>query len=155
MTVLQGYTQMINTFCACGEPTEWIDTYCQECWEKSCSDSWWEMLNSLTPKPKPMLVLIKLTGTKATCVFLAKDITRITPIFVGSNLEGYALELTREHNSIHLSPEQFDRLIPFLGYVDLSRDLDEDPSTILDAEFEQTMSELLDRAIKSPSIRPE
>jgi hypothetical protein len=154
MTVLQGYTPMTNTFCACGEPTEWIDIYCQECWEQTCSDSWWEMLNSLTPKTNPMLVLIKLAGTKATCIFLAKDITRITPILVGSNLEGYALELTREHKSIHLSPQQFDRLIPFLGYIDLSRDLDEELPTVLDEEFEEIIGELLDRAIKSPSIRP-
>jgi hypothetical protein len=104
---------------------------------------------------KPMLVLIKIAGTKATYLFLAKDITRITPILLDGKLDSYALDLTREHKSIHLSPQQFDRLLPFLGYVDLSRDLEqvEELTTPLD-EFEQTISELLDMAIASPSIRP-
>ena len=103
-----------------------------------------------------MLVLIKIAETKATCIFLAKDITRITPIFAGRELEGYALELIRELKSIHLSPQQFDRLLPFLSYVDLNRDLDDKGLPIsADQKFDQVMSELLDIAIASPSIRPQ
>jgi hypothetical protein len=33
--------------CECGEPSEWIDEYCQMCWEKACSESWWEMIRRL------------------------------------------------------------------------------------------------------------
>lgn len=104
-----------------------------------------------------MLVLVKIAEKKASILFQVKDITRITPIFVNGKLECYGLELTCDIHRIKLSPAQFDRLLPFLGYVDLSRDLDEpeELTTPLDEEFNNTISELLDMAIASPSTFPQ
>lgn len=31
----------------CNEPAEWVDEYCQECWEAECSRTWWEMVMTL------------------------------------------------------------------------------------------------------------
>jgi hypothetical protein len=35
---------MNNPKCKCGEPAEWLDTYCQVCWEEYCDQQWWQML---------------------------------------------------------------------------------------------------------------
>jgi hypothetical protein len=104
-----------------------------------------------------MLVLIKIPGNKASIIFLVKDITRITPVLLHGKLDCYGLELTDEPHRIKLTPAQFDRLLPFLGYVDLSRDLEEpeELTASLNEEFDRTMSELLDMAIAFPSPCPQ
>jgi hypothetical protein len=109
------------------------------------------------PQPSQMLVLIKIPGNKASIIFLVADITRITPILLQGKLDCYGLELTDEPHRIKLTPAQFDRLLPFLGYVDLTRDMEEpeELTAPLDEEFNRTISELLDMAIASPSPRPQ
>lgn len=138
--------------CTCGKPIEWIDTYCQECWEESCSNSWWEKVKLLTYKP----MLIKITEPTYTIFFRPEDIIRIVPVFSQREIDYYRLELKHESQCIQLSPQQLDRLTPFLSYVDLSIDLDEpEQLTVpLDEDFDKTISELLDMAIKSPLPSP-
>ncbi len=102
-----------------------------------------------------MLALIKIAGNKASILFRIKDITRITPILLDGKLDCYGLDLTCEPHRIKLSPAQFDRLIPFLSYVDLSRDLEEELTAPLEEEdFDRTISDLLDMAIESQPSTP-
>lgn len=35
------------TTCKCGKPAEWLDQYCQTCWEGLCADSWWTMIAAI------------------------------------------------------------------------------------------------------------
>ncbi len=104
-----------------------------------------------------MLALIKIAGNKASILFRIKDITRITPILLDGKLDCYGLDLTCEPHRIKLSPVQFDRLIPFLSYIGLSSGLEEEELTapLEEEDFDRTISELLDMAIASPSIRPQ
>jgi hypothetical protein len=111
--------------------------------------------HSTHPQLKQMLVLIKIAGNKASVIFRIKDITRITPILLNGKLDCYGLELTCEPHRIKLSPAQFDRLLPFLSYIDLSRDSEEELTAPLEEEdFDQTISDLLDMAIESQPPTP-
>lgn len=101
-----------------------------------------------------MLVLVKIAGNKASVIFRIKDITRITPIILNGKLYCYGLELTCEPHRIKLSPAQFNRLLPFLSYVDLSRDSEEELTAPLNEDFDETISELLDMAIESQPSTP-
>lgn len=40
---------MIINFCKCCEKgeIEWLDYYCQKCWEAECCRAWWEMISSI------------------------------------------------------------------------------------------------------------
>lgn len=44
----------INKVCKCGEPVEWVDEFCQMCWEARCSSEFWLMARSLPPVACPM-----------------------------------------------------------------------------------------------------
>jgi hypothetical protein len=35
---------MTTPKCKCGKPAEWLDEYCQMCWEDYCSETWWQMM---------------------------------------------------------------------------------------------------------------
>jgi hypothetical protein len=139
-----------NNLCACGEPTEWIDIYCQECWEEECETSWQQTIKLLF---QPML--IKITEQTHTVFFQIEDIVRIIPIFLFREVDYYRLDLKGGFH-IKISITQLTRLTPFLSYVDLSINLDkpEELTIPLDEDFDRTMSELLDMAIKSPNPCP-
>lgn len=36
-------TTPICQHCTEGEPAEWLDEYCQVCWESHCSAQWWAL----------------------------------------------------------------------------------------------------------------
>lgn len=38
----------MNPQCQCGELAEWLDIYCQDCWERYCSEEWWKLVNNLS-----------------------------------------------------------------------------------------------------------
>lgn len=39
---------MINNLCTCGEPADGLDDiHCQLCWERLCSDLWWQVVGGL------------------------------------------------------------------------------------------------------------
>lgn len=39
---------MLDPCKACGYgPIEWVDLYCQQCWEALCSREWWQMIAAL------------------------------------------------------------------------------------------------------------
>jgi hypothetical protein len=102
-------------------------------------------------------MLVKIVEPKFTVFFDIKDITRITPVFAGEDVDYYALKLANSSGIIQLSTRQLERLTPFLGYIDLDLDLArrEEITIPLEGEdFEHLMSELLDEAIRSPSVRP-
>jgi hypothetical protein len=31
-------------------PAEWLDLYCQDCWERYTSLAWWELIANLEPE---------------------------------------------------------------------------------------------------------
>jgi hypothetical protein len=100
-------------------------------------------------------MLIKITEPTHTVFFQIEDIIRVIPVFLFREVDYYRLDLKGGFH-IKLSNRQLNRLIPFLGYIDLSIELDEPQELTIppDEEFEQTISELLDMAIKSPSPCP-
>jgi hypothetical protein len=36
--------ETISTCVCCDLPAEWVDKWCQECWEAECDRTWWEMV---------------------------------------------------------------------------------------------------------------
>ncbi len=96
-------------------------------------------------------MLVKITEPTFTVIFRSEDITRITPVLVEGELDFYYLELTRMREKLKLSIEQVKRLTACLLYVDLSIDLDEDKTELLEKpeadDFDRIMSDLLDMAI--------